>query len=120
MKLRIKGNTLRFRLSEPEVNMLEEGKLVVDKTEFPSASLVYTVDPGEISSADFYRGEVKVTLSKDEIVMRAETDQVGISIESHLKNGNILSILVEKDFKCLTVRQEDESEMYPNPNKHHC
>ncbi|RLD21226.1 MAG: hypothetical protein DRI71_09375 [Bacteroidetes bacterium] len=120
MKLRIKGNTLRMRLSEPEVNMLAEGKSVVDKTEFPSADLVYKIEPWEGNSADFEEGMLRIGLNKDEINVWAETDQVSISMESTSKSGNILSILVEKDFKCLTVRPEDESEMYPNPNKHHC
>ena len=120
MKLRIKGNTVRMRLSEPEVTVLAEGKSVVDKTEFLSADLVYKIEPGEENSADFDEGMVKIGLNKDEINIWAETDKVGISLESTSKSGNILSILVEKDFKCLTVRPEDESEMYPNPNKHQC
>ena len=120
MKLRIKGNTLRMRLSEPEVNMLAEGKPVIDKTEFPSADLSYKIDPSDTNSASFEEGMVKIELNKDDIDVWAASDQVSISMESTSKSGNILSILVEKDFKCLTVRPEDESEMYPNPNKHHC
>ena len=120
MKLRIKGNTLRMRLSDPEVNMLSEGKPVVDKTEFPLADLIYKIESGEANTASFEQNMVKIGINKDEIDMWAETDQVSISMESTSKSGNILSILVEKDFKCLTVRPEDESKMYPNPNKHQC
>jgi hypothetical protein len=120
MKLRIKGNTLRMRLSEPEVNMLAEGKSVTDKTEFPTADLTYKIEPDNSNTAGFEQGIVRIGLNMDDIDKWAKTDEVGISIDSTSKSGNNLSILVEKDFKCLTVRPENESELYPNPNKHHC
>ena len=120
MKLRIKGNTIRIRLSETEVNLLANGKSVIEETEFPSGTLSYLVQPADLSSADFLAGSVLIKLSHDEIDKWAKTDEVTISKEIAIPNDNILSILVEKDFKCLTVRPEDESELYPNPNKHHC
>ena len=48
--------------------------------------------------------------------MLATTDQVSIRGEQVLADGEKLSILVEKDFVCLTGRDdEDESDMYPHP-----
>jgi len=41
---------------------------------------------------------------------------VSISGEQVLADGDQLKILVEKDFVCLTNREdEDESDMYPHP-----
>ena len=120
MKLRIKGNTLRMRLSEPEVDILAKGKSVIDKTEFPTSDLTYKVEPDNSNTVKFEQGTVRIGLKTEDIDKWSNTDEVGISIESTSRSGNILSILVEKDFKCLTVRPEDESKLYPNPNKHHC
>ena len=44
---------------------------------------------------------------------------MGISDDLFLENEDKLSILVEKDFKCLTDRSEDESDMFPNPKESH-
>jgi hypothetical protein len=120
MKLRIKGNTIRIRLSETEVNLLAEGNQVLEETHFPSSSLTYKVQPSTAVSVDFNDNMVQINLAQTEIDAWAGTDEVTISKDIDIPNDNILSILVEKDFKCLTVRPEDESELYPNPNKHHC
>jgi hypothetical protein len=46
----------------------------------------------------------------------ASTEQVSIQGEQMLDEGGTLKILVEKDFVCLTGRDdEDESDMYPHP-----
>ncbi|MFT5833421.1 MAG: hypothetical protein ACI97N_001048, partial [Cognaticolwellia sp.] len=42
-------------------------------------------------------------------------NQVGFKYEMPLENGEILSLLLEKDFVCLDERGEDESDNYPNP-----
>ena len=119
MKLRIKGNTIRIRLSENEVNLLELGTSVQDKTCFPSSILSYRIQVSNKTSADFLDNEVLIKLPENEVHLWATTDQVSISKEISTLNDDILSILVEKDFKCLTVRPEDESDLYPNPNKKH-
>jgi uncharacterized protein DUF7009 len=119
MKLRIKGNSIRVRLSETEVNSLAEGTAVIEETCFPSSSLAYKVQMSSAGSVEFKDNVLTVNLAKADINDWATTDLVSISKEFPVIKGNILSILVEKDFKCLTVRPEDESELYPNPNKHH-
>ncbi len=120
MKLRIKGNTIRIRLSEPEVSRLATGEQVVEQTQFPGATLLYKVHVAGSMRADFVDGAITVQLAKEEVDQWANTDQVSISQEIALQNANKLSILVEKDFKCLTRRPEDEADLFPNPNKHHC
>ena len=119
MKLRIKGNTIRLRLSVTEVDMLASDKPVVEETNFPSSSLICTVSPADSTSADFDGNTVLINLSRAAIQGWAETAEVSISADISISQNNILSILVEKDFKCLTVRPEDESELFPNPNQEH-
>ena len=45
-----------------------------------------------------------------------------ISLENNMSIGNglALKILIEKDFKCLTERGEDESDLFANPNEEMC
>jgi hypothetical protein len=51
-----------------------------------------------------------------DIVRWADSDQVTISADQKLGDGDTLAILVEKDFACLAPRDgEDESDMFPNP-----
>lgn len=119
MKLRIKENTIRIRLSLTEVDLLANGKPVMEETNFPSSTLKYKVLPAESTSADFSSNTILIGLSHAAIKAWANTDEVSISEDITSSKNNILSILVEKDFKCLTVRPEDEAGLYPNPNRLH-
>jgi hypothetical protein len=57
-----------------------------------------------------------VRLPETAVLAWATTDQVSISGEQVLVDGEKLKVLVEKDFVCLTGRDdEDESDMYPHP-----
>lgn len=119
MKLRIKGNTIRVRLSEPEVSLLNNGGSVEEKTLFPNSVLSYIVQPSAASSAEYHDSTILIKIAENDIKTWATTDQASISTEISTGNDDILSILVEKDFQCLTERLEDESDLYPNPNEPH-
>jgi hypothetical protein len=57
-----------------------------------------------------------VRLPETTVLAWANSEQVSISGEQVLADGDQLKILVEKDFVCLTNREdEDESDMYPHP-----
>jgi hypothetical protein len=64
-----------------------------------------------------------VRLPETTVLAWASSEQVSIEGEQVLADGAKLKILVEKDFVCLTGRDdEDESDMYPHPEagKAHC
>ena len=65
--------------------------------------------------------ENKITLKVNESLIRdwAHSDQVTISSDLDLSSNENLTILIEKDFKCLSPRDEDESDMFriQNNNK---
>ena len=46
-----------------------------------------------------------------------KTDVVGFDNHLDLENGEKLFLLIEKDFACIDHTTEDQSDMYPNPNK---
>ncbi|MCF6352198.1 MAG: hypothetical protein L3J06_04215 [Cyclobacteriaceae bacterium] len=120
MKLRIKGNTIRFRLTQTEVDNLAAGS-VEDKTQFPAGNaLVYRIKSSEKFEISFNEGVVAISVPSAILKEWAATNQIEISNSFKLANTEQLEISIEKDFKCLTERpKEDESDMYPNPLEQH-
>lgn len=120
MKLRIKGNTIRFRLTQTEIDSIGKGS-VEDKTQFPIGnSLVYKIQQGDSFNTAFSEGVVLITVPSELVESWATSDKICIDYSFELEGGNQLEISLEKDFKCLTERpKEDETDMYPNPLEKH-
>ena len=120
MKLRIQGNSIRVRLTQTEVNNLGEGIDCISHLDFPNGNrLSYRLSVATALACDFSDNVITVSLPKTAVKAWATTDQVGIKGDLNLENGDKLSILVEKDFQCLTERAEDESDLFPNPKESH-
>lgn len=122
MKIRIRDNSIRFRLERGEVELVRESGRVFSQTNFPDGrTFGYAVEstPASISPAAFYsENTVTVRLPETVVLAWATTEQVSISAEQILEDGEKLTILVEKDFACLVPRDgEDESDMYVHPDK---
>jgi len=120
MKLRIRDNSLRLRLMRGEVDALQKTGLVKASTQFPGGrTLRYSLEssPASVNPAAFFsESEIIVRLPETAVLAWATSDQVSIDGEQVLVDGENLKILVEKDFVCLTGRDdEDESDMYPHP-----
>lgn len=120
MKLRIKGNTLRLRLTQTEVDTVANGE-VMDKTQFPGdKELVYKIVKGSGFDAQLTNDVVLIQLPSNEVDKWASSDKVSIGFKLSLENKEVLDVAVEKDFQCLTERpKEDESDMFPNPLEKH-
>ena len=121
MKLRIKGNSIRFRLTQSEVKIVEQTGLVKDQIKFSnSISLEYEIKAATgLEYVEATYSENKITLKVNESLIRdwAHSDQVTISSSRDLSSNENLTILIEKDFKCLSPRDEDESDMFPHPKQ---
>lgn len=113
MKIRIKGNSLRYRLTQSEVTNLYEKGSLEEQTEFVNGTFIYAIATANNDglSADFVNN--KITLLMPEAMIRElyDTDKVGFED----KSGTV-SLLVEKDFACIDNTEEDQSDNYPNPN----
>lgn len=126
MKLRIKGSTIRLRLSQPEVKQIISGRGVQETVYFGEENIFkYSLTPDNCKEicADYDNNTIKVSVPSDQLKKWAENDgEVGFEHTIHYVEGTSLYILVEKDFKCLTDRPgEDESELFENPHeKHNC
>ncbi len=119
MKLRILGNSIRWRLTQTEVRNLAEGKLVKEITQFgPDNFLEYELSVSNISDikVSFLDGKIKVELPISVGEPWANGTEISLRNTVEIAEGSTLSILIEKDFKCKTERVgENESDMFPNP-----
>ena len=103
-----------------EVDTLIEEGMVSSTTRFPGGrTLRYAVEssPASVNPAAFFsENEITVRLPETTVRAWAGSEQVSIAGDQQLADGETLKILVEKDFVCLTGRDdEDESDMYPHP-----
>ena len=124
MKLRIRGNTLRLRLSRGEVNDLAERGEVREAIAFgmaPAERLGYAIvasDSAAVTSARLSGGSVEVLVPRALARQWATSETVGFEATQPVSEGQSLQILVEKDFACLTPRTgEDDTDAFPNPNE---
>ena len=107
MKLRMHGNSLRFRLSPSEVATLaSEGKLEESVQITPAASdlFIYVLETSaQCQEVRAWRCDCKLGVTLWEQLVRswAASDQVGIEQTQPIGAGAHLHIAVEKDFDCL-------------------
>jgi len=112
MKIRIKGNSLRYRLTRSDTALLADEGHLRESVDFGSKQLFYAlqvVDDEQLSAT--YKDDVITVYVPQRLIQEfADTDKVGFE-GTH---GN-LHLLVEKDFTCLDNVAEDQSDNYPNP-----
>ncbi len=119
MKLRIKGNSIRLRLTQRETGQVGAGQTVREEVCFATGPFSYALltDPSlQVPDAGFREGELQVRLPADLAARWAFSDQVGIETQIAGRDGHALHLLIEKDFQCLHKRpDEDESDHFKNP-----
>lgn len=118
MKIRIKGNSVRFRLTKTEVEIFGKKGIYQETTTFKSKTLIYSLkakDGITELEADFVENGITIYFPKSEQSSWASGTRVGYNNSVDWNDPNALSLLVEKDFTCLDNTIEDQSDNYPNP-----
>jgi hypothetical protein len=118
MKLRIKGNTIRFRLTKSEVAYFSEKKFIQESTNLGKRIFSYGMkasDAIDKIGAEYENDGITITIPTALAKSWTDTNLVGLSEEMPVQEGKKLFILIEKDFKCLDEVSEDQSDNYPNP-----
>lgn len=112
MKIRIKGNSIRYRLTKTDVDLFYKNRHLQDSTSFGNRQLIYQLKSTEQDdlTASFVDDTITVMVPLAKLNQLAQTDKVGFDG----KDG-ALYILIEKDFQCLDDVAEDQSDNYPNP-----
>jgi len=119
MKLRVRDQSVRFRLSPEDVATLGRGESVISELRLGlnltisyglrvSSQAVITVQP--------MQSGVIIECPRDLVERFVYTDDVGFEGDIELETGGRLGVLVEKDFQCLIPRGEDDGNTFPNPN----
>ncbi len=119
MKLRIRGNSVRLRVSQTELARLAETGVAEDLIRFaPSKELRYGIAvqaAGQVA-AEFRADGIRVSVPQARFDRWLEPDEVAITAEQPVGDGGVLTILVEKDYTCLAPRSgEDDADLFPNP-----
>ena len=123
MKLRLQGNSLRLRLRQGEVRRLVENGSVEERTEFKPVGFVYalSVADAETVSASFEANRIVVSVPRAVAREWATSDQVGIEASQRTPSGDVLRLLVEKDFECIDAPPgESQEDAFPNPRGGKC
>lgn len=118
MKIRIKGNSIRYRLTKTEVETFCKVGFYEERTEFRDQSFKYVLQSKENIShleADFKNGTISMYLPEQDKKEWANSESVGFQHSISIGNGKELHLLLEKDFVCLDETGEDQSDNYPNP-----
>jgi hypothetical protein len=122
MKLRIKANSLRVRVSRSEVARLLEGDCLEETIYFApetSASFTYALrQEASLSrpAVQYTQNRVAILMPADRAIVWGVSDQVGIAENIGLGGLGALALLIEKDFACLDRSEEDNEDTFPNPN----
>jgi hypothetical protein len=122
MKLRIRGDSIRMRLKRGEVDQLAAGTSIVEETHFPNSVLTYRLDVSEnrTISATFDNGNLSIAVPTSNVRDWASTDKVSLFAKQKLAGSDTLSVLIEKDFKCLEPGHhrgcEDDKDTFPHPS----
>ena len=120
MKLRIKGNSLRIRLTRSEVGKLADTGYLEEQTLFAGNKFVYalqSVDNGNELSATLDTNKITMFVPNEFIKDWQENNVVGFDANIPVSEHDTLYLLLEKDFACLDQTTEDQSDNYVNPNK---
>jgi hypothetical protein len=121
MKLRMKGNTLRLRVTRSEIERLIRTGRIEESTWFgiaPESCFTYALEQSpEITGTALRYAAQKITvlLPASHATQWKESDQVGIYAIVDLGSRGPLEVSLEKDFCCLDRSDADNLDMFPNP-----
>ncbi|OSZ78231.1 hypothetical protein CAP35_08200 [Chitinophagaceae bacterium IBVUCB1] len=117
MKLRIKGSSVRMRVTKSEMDKFAKEGLVEELVEFGTTTLAYRLQRSDAATmtATFADNVLTVYMPADKADEWARTEKVGYEHNMDTGDGKKLYLLLEKDFKCLDETHENQDDNYDNP-----
>ena len=122
MKLRIKGNSLRLRVTPSEVMQLLHDGAIQEHVQFtadPKDRLTYAVISGlsgPATTVAYQPGNITLSVPDAELKTWAGSEDVGVYTDVALGDDMTLSVAIEKDFACLDRSDADNEDTFPHPN----
>jgi hypothetical protein len=121
MKIRIKGNSIRYRLTKTEIANFGKNGYLEERTEFiHGPAFYYCLEKRsgiDNLQASFKDNRMIVYVPENISEDWTTTETVGFNNTQKLGDGKELFLLIEKDYACLDHTLEDQSDNYENPNK---
>jgi hypothetical protein len=122
MKIRLQGNSIRYRLREPEVERFKKYGSITETIqlgETPGDQLRFALAKSSNIHITIEHLDRTTTIHVPQLLCDEWTDSDLVGFDAHIqiRNGNMLKVLVEKDFKCIDGSDEDNVGAYPNPAK---
>lgn len=122
MKLRIRANSLRLRITRPELDrLIREGR--IEETIFfapdDGSRLAYSLEhtaAASVPTVRFVPPSLEVRIPTSQAQQWSLGEDVGIHATIDLGPKGSLDLLVEKDFACLHGSDEENRDAFPNPN----
>ena len=123
MKIRIQGNSIRFRLKQKEVRNFQQLGEIKEEICFGNSSseklsFVLKTALSEKFEIVWKDNMITVLVPASLSTRWTDTDLVGIEEEVHTSSKQVVKVLIEKDFKCLDGVGVDNEDAYPNPNEY--
>jgi hypothetical protein len=121
MKLRLKGNSLRLRVTRSELARLQAGQPIEEAVLFPAnkdVRLSYVLQVGSHSQpvhVAFASQQIVVSVSPDQLASWSDEHQVGVYASLAVNESTNLEVSLEKDFACLDLSDEDNKDTFANP-----
>ena len=122
MKLRVKNNSVRLRLTQGDVARFNDSGRVEEAIEFgiePHQRFVYaleTVAKTEMMRATIENNRITIFVPKAQADEWANTARVEMEAEQGIGGGKTLRLLIEKDFACLEPRAgETDADTFSHP-----
>jgi len=122
MKLRIKGNSLRLRVTPSEVKQLLRNGVIREHVQLTASlkdRLTYAVISslsGVTTTVAYQFGNITVSVPEIQLERWARSEEVGVYADVALGDDQGLSVAIEKDFACLDLSDAENEDTFPNPN----
>lgn len=119
MKIRIKGNTIRYRLDKIDIEHLknsgycEESIQIMDNT----LSFIVKIHQNSANTIDFKSNIVELSLTNLASAQLFDEEKEGIQHSFRHKEGAPLHLTIERDFKCLVPRGDDDQHGFTHPQE---
>lgn len=119
MKIRIKDDSIRLRLTQGEVKTLCSEGLIESRCQInQNINFKYSIKADNTWMITTQGLSMTIHIEKD-LIDNWDINSI-VGFDQIIKNDKEgLKILIEKDFKCLTPRDENEEDNYENPLKSH-
>lgn len=117
MKIRIRKNTIRYRLDKADMEQLDQKGQVAEKTPIAGGLLTFLVQTSDTPEPRITLEPFSVILTLPEKTARPviRGEQTGLSLELPTSSDEPLRVLLEQDFRCLIPRSEEDANAFDNP-----